>query len=327
MARDISSKRMQRLFKLMTRFISTPYVCKMDLFDEFGYSNPKALQRDLAFLRDDLYFDVVYDRGKDCYYLRDRDADFVVNCPLSEDEFLAMVAGINMAGHFIPYLGSSCENLRNKIKNIIPERSRPKGETLAISSTVNLPVSRMDPHVFRMIVNSIHEQKVLKVQYRSPYGKERKTRVHFISPWFIYFRYRAWYLWGKSNNYSEAGPFRISRIVIAEPVEVPFEEKPEELDIGDFAFNDNPLRQDPVKVELKIYEPFASSVKDVPSWYPCQKVWPTREGDAIHFTAEVRDMTDISRWILSAADCVEIISPDKLKKLVKHKAEILLSRI
>ena len=327
MARDISSRRLSRILELMSKFISRNFVTKEELLREMGYSNDKALQRDLDFLRYEAGFHICYDRRGSRYFLGERDANMVVNCPLSESEFIALVSGISLAGHFIPFLEKSCSSLRNKISNLVPERAKPKGETLARSSTVALPVSGMDAHVFRQVVNAMHNRQCLKIQYRSPYGRNPSARRHLVSPWFIYFRYRAWYLWGKSDLYPQSCAFRISRILLAEPATEGFQEPPAGMTLEDVVHNGECPGERVYKVKLRIHEPFASSVVDVQDWYPRQEIRRSTVGGSILFSAEVRDLTDISRWILSAADCVEVLSPVELRGLVRKKALVLLGRM
>jgi len=77
---------------------------------------------------------------------------------------------------------------------------------------------------------------------------------------------------------------------------------------------------------LKIKEPFATSVKDMLNMYPQQNIIKKPDGTVV-FSAKVHNLEEVSRWVLSSADCVEILEPQELKEIVRKKAMTILKTI
>ena len=327
MPRDSSSVRISRILSLIKDFISTEKLYKKELYERYGYTNRKTIQRDMAFLRDELGVQIIYDRKGGFYQLTECGPGFMVRSPVSEEEALAILIGIKLAGHFLPFFKETATSLATKLKRIMPEKSRTQAGTLSEAVILANPVSKIDESVFKKVVDAIHERKVVKTQYRSPYEDPPQDRLHYISPWFIYFKHKAWYVWGKSNQYDESSSFRISRFRYAEIVEdYSYEEPPKGLRLEDLVYAENPFCSQTYELKLKIKEPFATSVKDILNLYPDQDITKTADGHLL-LSAKVRNLEEVSRWVLSAADCVEILEPEELKEIVKRKAEILLASI
>ncbi|MGC9490302.1 MAG: helix-turn-helix transcriptional regulator [Thermovirgaceae bacterium] len=327
MPKDSSSVRIERILGLIEEFVTREKVRKVDLESEFGYKSRKTLQRDLDLLRTSQGFDITYNRKGDFYQLQGCDSNFVVRYPLSEDEVLVLLVGMGLAGHFLPFLKEPANILQTKLKKILPSQSRPKGESLAKATILAYPMSKMDKDVFKKVVEAIHSEKVLKLQYRSPYEERPVDRVHRLSPWFIYFKHRAWYVWGKSDQYEKSGSFRISRFRYAEILQGAVYEKPEEgVSLESFVHCEDPFCTKTYTLKLIIHEPFATSVKEVDDWYPEQEIRRNEDG-SILFSAKVGNLEEVGRWVLASADCVEILEPAELKHIVREKASRLLASL
>jgi len=327
MPKDSSSVRISRILSLIRDFISAEKLYKKELYEKYGYRNRKTIQRDLAFLRDELGIHITYNRKGGFYQLMECGPGFMVKSPISEEEAMAIFIGIKLAGHFLPFFNELASSLATKLKRIMPEKSRMQARTLSDAIILANPVSKMDVSIFKKIIDAIHERKVIKTQYRSPYEESPQDRIHYISPWFIYFKHKAWYVWGKSDQYDESSSFRISRFRYAEIVKYyPYESPPEGLRLEDLVHAENPFCSKTYDLQLKIKEPFATSVRDILNLYPDQNICKTEDGNLL-FSARVRNLEEVSRWVLSSADCVEILEPEELKDIVKRKAEVLLASI
>jgi len=328
MPKDSSSVRLSRLLNLIKDFITKESINREDLYLKHGYTSKKTLQRDLNFLRYELDVQIVYDRRSRTYRLADCGPGFMVKSPLSEGEALVLLVGTKLAGHFLPFLSETTQELTSKLKKLMSEDSRFRADTLSEAIIVANPVSKVDGSIFKKVVDAIYAKKVIKTQYRSPYElPEPQERVHHISPWFLYFKHKAWYVWGKSDQYDKSGSFRISRFRYAQiRDDMKYEEPPENIRIEDLIHSENPFCDDAYNLKLKIKEPFATSVKDMLNLYPQQKITKEQDGTVV-FSAKVRNLEEVSRWVLSSADCVEILEPQELKEIVKRKATTILKTL
>lgn len=126
MSRDLSSIRLSRLNSLILAFYSSRRMTKDQLMNCLEYSNPRTLERDLAFLRDEYAVDIIYDRSARQYIFNGR-GKFLVSTTLTEREVTAMAAGLRMAAHFLPHLQEPSRDLWSKFKGVLP-RAFPKRE-------------------------------------------------------------------------------------------------------------------------------------------------------------------------------------------------------
>src|SRR5690606_35207532 len=127
---------------------------------------------------------------------------------LTEREVTAFAAGLGMASHFLPHLKEECESLWGKVRFYLPAGLSDHGERLGQSAVVALPVSPMDPKAVETCLNAIRESKAIRIRYRSPYGAGT-VKDYELSPWGVFVRAHAWYLWAGNPSCGEARTFRI----------------------------------------------------------------------------------------------------------------------
>lgn len=130
-----------------------------------------------------------------------------------------------------------------------------------------------------------------------------------------------------NRKYKNLGIHRVSRIISASfsdekyilPEEAGFSE-----DYVLSAWHVMPgFKKIPIKVHIT--EPLAESFREI-KWHQTQKIKNCSEGGII-LTAEVPDLYEVARWVMSGAPHVEIIEPNELKEIVKEFAEEILSKI
>ena len=69
-----------------------------------------------------------------------------------------------------------------------------------------------------------------------------------------------------------------------------------------------------IPVKVQITEPLSESFREL-KWHPTQKVIECSEGGII-LTAEVPDLYEVARWVMSGAPHIIVIEPDDLKDIV-----------
>ena len=315
MSRDLSSIRLSRLNSLVLAFYSTPRMTKQEIMNRLEYSNQRTLERDLAFLRNEYAVDIDYNRSTRQFVFHGR-GKFLVSTILTEREVTSMAAGLKMAAHFLPHLEEACQDLWGKLKGVLPEGLPEKGEKLALSSVVALPVSSMDPAVFETLVNAVNDRKTVRLRYCSPYG-DCETREHVVSPWGMYFRAHAWYLWSWSCEKEHPMTLRIGRIssIVAFGTP-PYVEPPKDQNVESYASSAwyGCTGDEIHDVAIEVEPPLAKVVGET-VWHPSQKI-EEREDGSILLYAKVPHLGDVARWVMASSPYARVLQPLELKQQI-----------
>ena len=80
-----------------------------------------------------------------------------------------------------------------------------------------------------------------------------------------------------------------------------------------------------IPIKVHITEPLAESFREL-KWHPTQKVIECSEGGII-LTAEVPDLYEVARWVMSGAPHIDVIEPEELKNLVRKFASKILGNL
>ena len=328
MARAISSFRIRRLLNLVT-FLRKKgkYGAEVtDIMNNCEYNDRRALQEDIRMLRDEYRTEIVFKRKKPYRYYLKSEGDFLLSLNLNEEDVIALVAGLGMVSHFIPPMKNNCKFLWDKIKKILPENLVNFGQWLSGVATVATPVSGMNAEIFNTILKALRDKSMLELNYSSPY-KKRGTRSHILAPWGVFFRAHAWYLLAGKQRKQIPYLFRLSRISKAEiRSDIVFVEPPESYSQENFtasAWYATPGELN-FNIKLKILEPMATIVAET-TWNPTQKTKRLDE-NTIELTANIPDLKEVARWVLSSAPYVTVEEPHELRKIVnelaRHMAEL-----
>ena len=316
MSRDLSSVRLSRLNNLVLAFYTTPRMTKKDIMHHLEYSNERTLERDLVFLRDEYAVDISYNRSTRQYVFNGR-GKFLVSTTLTEREVTSMAAGLKMAAHFLPHLEDACQELWGKLKGVLPEGLPEKGEQLALSTVVALPVSSMDPKVFETLFNAIQEKRTVRLRYCSPYG-DCVPREHVVCPWGMYFQAHAWYLWAWCCEKEDPMTLRIGRIssIVAYGTP-PYIDPPENSDVETYASSAwyGCTGDEIYDVSLQIEPPLAKVVGET-TWHHTQNIEEKKDGSII-LTATVPNLGDVARWVMASSPYAKVLQPLELKEQIQ----------
>jgi len=324
MPRDLSSIRIARLNDLVQELAIHGSLSRKELMARLEYTQGRTLERDLTYLRDQYGVEIDYDRHRRAYRLSGT-GRFVAVFELTEREVTALAAGLGMASHFLPHLQEECESLWGKIRFRLPKGLSDHGERLGKAAVVALPVSPMDPKVFETCINAIRESKAIRIRYRSPYG-DGAVKSYELSPWGVFFRAHAWYLWAGNPSCGEARTFRISRIA-----QVVMEERPMTLPqpkAGVAAFAESAWYACPGEpchgIRIRVSPPLADVVAET-RWHVSQSL--AREGDgSLLLSATVPDLDEVARWVMASAPYAEVLEPQELRRKIASLAQENIKR-
>lgn len=324
MPKDISSIRYTRLLKIIALFQYKKEVSRRELEtvgeyqiknDPYKYHQNRTLQNDLDFLRDQ-GADIQYDRRRKKYVLKN-DNSFVINLKVSKREIEALSAGLKMASHFLPHLDHEASSLWEKLAIYIPTKYTERGNDLAQSTVIAIPVAPVKDDIFNTLIEAKYKKSAIRIKYSSP---DKEPREWILSPYDFYFRGNAWYMISFNHKHKALSIHRISRIIRAEfssEKYVPAEEGGFSDDFTATAWHITPGHEKHF-FKVQLFENLASSMLEI-KWHPTQKTEKLPDGSVI-LTAEVPNLDEVAKWCLAGAPNVRIIEPEELKAKVKEFA-------
>ena len=324
MPKDMTSVRLDRLSRVMAFLQSKVKASHDDIFSVGEYDSDRTFQNDLYFLRGTYGADIKYDRHKKLYVLESVGA-FQLNLKIDKNEITALTAGLSMSSHFLPGLRESANSLWKKLGKYIPEEIISLGSEIVRSTMAASPVAEVDAGIFNTLLDAKHCKKAVNILYSSP---EKMPKQWVLSPYDFYFRGNAWYMVSYNHRFENLGIHRLSRIIsasISTKEYVPPEEAGFTEDYVLSAWHVIPgFEKIPVKV--RITEPLAESFREI-KWHPTQKVEDSPDGNGIILSAEVPNLYEFARWIMSGAPHIEVIEPVELKEIIKEWAKEILVKL
>ena len=300
-----------------------------EMYNENLYFSEDDDETDESRETDESDVKIVKQKGR--YYIKSR-YTFMFPMTIREEELLALVAGVKLAGHFIKPLESFAESLWNKLKKQFPDSQMEKGERLSRAISFAMPVSDMksDREVFKKAVGAIDEKKVLYVrQYENRYGEKKPYK---ISPYALFFKYHAWYLMGISLEQNESSPvvFRLNRMKMPEVlssekfIDCPY--SPEELQ-KNIELDFDPYNPDKEHlIKLRITGSFARAAMETKLYSGEKKeVEHGSDGEfSVQYEVKLKGLERITLWIMRALDCIEILEPQELKDEIDKRVNAYL---
>ena len=323
MPKDMTSVRHDRLSRIMALLQSRLIVSHDMLWATGEYKSERTLQNDLSYLRGTYGADIHYKFSERMYVLKHAGV-FHINLKVTKEEVEALTAGLKMAAHFLPHLEKSSDSLWGKLGGYIPQEIVAWGSELGNSMAMATPLAPVRREVFAALLEAKHKRSAINIRYAAP-NKEAKRWL--LSPYGFYFRGNAWYMVSYNHKYQNVGIHRVSRIksvsLATEPY-IPPEKGGFTEDYISSAWHVIPGEElQPIKVHIT--EPLAETFQEI-QWHPTQKIEESPEGGII-LTAEVPNLHEVARWVLSGAPHIHVIEPDELKGLVRGFAEETLRHL
>ena len=172
--------------------------------------------------------------------------------------------------------------------------------------------------LFERLMEAVLKKRVVHICHVSPH--ERKSVVIEVRPYHLVYRGHAWYMVGKSSRCERVWAFRLSRI--------------KELTISDRCFVEDEkfdIREHIGRawsmvtegklynVKLRFLPEVANDVAQV-QWHDTQSVTWENDGSAI-LEFRVDGLNEITWWILSYGDRVQVLAPRVLRDRIVQIAE------
>jgi predicted DNA-binding transcriptional regulator YafY len=220
-----------------------------------------------------------------------------------------------------------------RIRKSLGESVRGKMEHLSGRFAVRLLRAAKPPraNTFRVVLDGILENRVLTMEYESPYagvkggtakaaaaaaGKARKIETVLIEPYGVFFARRSWYLVARKRSAGEMRLYKLARIKRVEVTSDTFS-MPRGWTLDKYlenAWETIHSPQPPVKVVVDLSPKVAGNMVET-MWHPSQTFTTLADG-TVRFTARVAGLDEITWWVLGIGSNARVVEPKELRERV-----------
>lgn len=286
--------------------------------------NVRTVQRDLRALEEEV--------GVTCWQEKTRYGverqSLLPSLDLTLEEAVTVFLSVRLMTRYQDYRDRHVLGAFGKLATILPS---PIAQH-AYAAVASLAGRASDEHrdgVFDILARAWAEQRQVRIWYPSRNKDGERGTVHErrVSPYFLEpnLAGHTRYLIGKDALSGQVRTFRVERIERVEPTDVHFE-VPIDFDVQErlrhaWGISDEDL----VQVRLRFHGADASARARQSRWHPSQREKPNQDG-TLDLTFEVGGLLEITPWVLSWGDAVEVLSPPELRIRVAEVARCQLAR-
>jgi len=260
-----------------------------------------------------------YDKEKQSYSIRE--SFFMPPLNLTDKEALALLMVSHRAKDHIsfPYK-KSLLNAILKIRNTLPTKTRKYCTNILKNISIeNGPQMQTNSfiRIFVQLQQSILKKRKINIEYSL--SRENKTINTNLIPFHMRNIGHEWFVFGRSSYHKSVCTFnlnQINNIVIFNEYCIN-----NDFDVADYlghAWSISPEGR-LHSVKLRFLPKIAHTVIDV-QWHSTQEVELKEDGSAI-VTFHIDGLSEVSQWILSHGNQVEVLSPEILRQKIRHTAK------
>lgn len=172
--------------------------------------------------------------------------------------------------------------------------------------------------IFWQLLVAILRKHVIKIRYKLPL--EEKSIVIDLCPYHLRYSDHTWYVLGKSGPHKTVRAFRLNRIKELTTLDKCFI-KDEKFDIGEYLGKAWSMLPEGrlYNIKLRFSPQVARDVAEV-QWHSTQTVTFEGDGSAI-IEFRVDGLNEITWWILSYGDQVQVLAPKTLRQKITKIAQ------
>ncbi|MDD5326863.1 MAG: WYL domain-containing transcriptional regulator [Phycisphaerae bacterium] len=256
------------------------------------------------------------------------DPAFFLSVPkLNDQEALGLLLLAHKARNHIHFpFKDSTLRAALKIESDLPERTKRFCNTAMEKISIKTdPQERLDllDQKFTQILKAILNKQIVLIHYDSPL--ERKCIVTNLSPYHLMYNERAWHALGKTELNKEVGVFKLNHIRELKTLNKYF------ADDKTFNLSEHIGRAWSMapegrlyNIKLKFLPEAARAVADV-QWHCTQTVTFQDDGSAI-IEFRVDGLNEITWWVLSYGDQVQVLAPASLRQKVVKIAQNMVKQ-
>lgn len=251
------------------------------------------------------------------------DPKFFLSAPsLSTQEALALLLLVYKARHYTHFpFKDSALRAALKIESSLPGKMRrycsAALQNISIKADPQVRMHSLDK-MFAQLQEAILRKRVVNIRYYLP--RERKTIVTDLSPYHLVHSDNIWYVLGKSGLHKRIHPFKLSQIKELNMSDKGFIPHGE-FDIAEYLGRAWSMMPEGrlYYIKLKFMPEVAHSVTQV-RWHSTQAVTFGEDCSAIvEFCVD--GLSEITWWILSYGDQVQVLEPEILRQKIIEIAQ------
>ena len=294
------------------------------LADACGVSR-RTLFRDIESLRE-AGVPVQFDNGSGRY--RIDSAHFLPPTNLTVEEALSLLVVLDQVDKSSGGpLWSTAKDALAKIDASLPASMR--GQVRELASAVSVKSPSRNPlqdkgSVYHALLAAAAEKKAVSLHYDCQTEcQEVETEFH---PYKLLFHNRSWYAIGRSLRHESVRTFNVGRIKQANPLGKPFR-VPRSFTMNGYlknAWGLIPESGPDQVVHLRFSRLVAKNVSEV-LWHKTQHCELAEDG-SLDYHAQVSGLREIVWWILGYGDQVEVIKPQRLRRMVADRLRMAASK-
>lgn len=285
--------------------------------------NPRTIRRDLEFLRSAWNAPIDYCKNRNGWHYTDL-AFTIASQQITRDQLLAIFVAQqsltqNRSTPFAPLLARAVEVLSASLPEIASVVRENADQTHSFRQT-SVPSESIE--VFAALTEHLLRSEQIEVRYWSASSNETTTRV--IDPWHVASINGTWYLFAWCHLRAEMRMFAVSRIQSVKPTGDNFE-RPTNFSIDEtigsgfqmFCETDAEIRDIVIRCDAEV----AKYVREK-RWHPTQTIVEQPDGSIV-LRWRLNSIIEVSRWIQSWGEGVEVLEPIDLRELVYERAQAM----
>ena len=284
----------------------------------------RTIQRDIAFMKDQLGAPLDFCRKRNGYYLTDLSWTLPA-FQLTEGELVSVFLAERLIRQ---YRGTPFETdlarAFDRITRMLPEEiSVSLAAAADMLSVTPCVLTTQDVETFHSLTNAIQSSRQLRLLYWSASQNRETDRI--VDPLHLSLVDNDWYLIAYCHTRQEIRMFSTVRIRCAEPTGQKFQ-RPDDFDITTYLGNSfRAVRGDTDQIwNVRLgFGPQMSGRISEKTWHHTQQLEPQPDGSVI-MNLQVSSLVEIRRWVLYwGADC-RVLEPEELKCEVTETAQQIL---
>ena len=285
--------------------------------------NPRTIRRDLEFLRSAWNAPIDYCKNRNGWHYTDL-AFTIASQQITRDQLLAIFVAQqsltqNRSTPFAPLLARAVEVLSASLPEIASVVRENADQTHSFRQT-SVPSESIE--VFAALTEHLLRSEQIEVRYWSASSNETTTRV--IDPWHVASINGTWYLFAWCHLRTEMRMFAVSRIQSVKPTGEIFI-RPTDFSIDEtlgsgfqmVCETDTEIRDIVIQCDAEV----AKYVREK-RWHPTQTIEEQPDGSIV-IRWRLNSIIEVSRWIQSWGEGVEVLEPIDLRELIYERAQAM----
>ena len=307
---------MSRLFMIDTKLRQRRYPNCATLAREYEVSQ-KTIQRDIAYMRDQLGAPIAYDASRHGYYYTS-DAFFLPYLSFTEQEMLSFVINQRILSQYQDTpLYDEIKQVIDKVLQFIPDAAE-LGNQANFLTFATMPATAVEQKKFKLLQQAICEERQIKLQYYAASSNETSERQ--VDPYNIHQYSGAWYLLGYCHKRDDFRLFALNRIFAIELLDDTFY-KPADFNIEQVMGDSfHIIRGGKTYHVVLKFTPYQARWIRERQWHRSQRLTEHTDGSVI-LEMDVQGLDDVRRWVLQYGAEVEVLEPDVLRRQIMTELE------